>query len=154
MPSYDIKGFHPYPLLLKPPIKCTAISIPGSTGATVGPLSRELYSRGEGRGLAEFPWFHGRLSREDCEQRMNSHGNNCFLIRESVRRESELTLSLKYESNIQHFMIKRGVGWVEVDGTFKQFYTIPDLVEYYRENSLTLKPKDQLSTPCPRPNSS
>ena len=55
MPSYDIKGFHPYPLLLKPPIKCTAISIPGSTGATVGPLSRELYSRGEGRGLAEFP---------------------------------------------------------------------------------------------------
>ena len=81
---------------------------------------------------------------------MNSHGNNCFLIRESVRRESELTLSLKYESNIQHFMIKRGVGWVEVDGTFKQFYTIPDLVEYYRENSLTLKPKDQLSTPCPR----
>lgn len=107
--------------------------------------------------LEKQSWYHGKLSREECEQRMAEFGHgfqqSCFLVRESTSpdRKSELTLSLRTCSGrMKHFIVRRGAEWVEVDGTFKRFSSFSDMVEHYRSNSLTDDEEDMLSIPCPR----
>ena len=95
-------------------------------------------------------WFHGRLSREECEQRMRRTESDCFLVRESANLANQLTLSLKNSREVRHFLILRGVDWFEVDGTFKQFSTMPDLVNYYRTHSITTDSNDKLTKHCPK----
>ena len=99
--------------------------------------------------LVKYEWYHGKLSREDCITKMSTFSDSCFLIRESTSREAQLTLSVKVNSGIHHFIIKRGVDWYEVDGTFKQFFSIPELVKFYEDHSLTDDIDAKLTIPLP-----
>lgn len=108
------------------------------------------YSRGHS-GLTGYEWFHGSLSREECATKMEAvEQSDCFLVRVSTSRENELTVSLKNEGGVLHFRILRGVNCCEVEGTFRQFFTVSELVDYYSTHSVTDNDRDKLLRPCPK----
>ena len=73
---------------------------------------------------------------------------SCFLIREDKDSVGSMLLSVKTDERVSHFIINRGPGWYEVDGTSKQFELVADLVVYYQSNSLTDNPMILLGSPC------
>ncbi|KAK7120097.1 hypothetical protein R3I94_020197 [Phoxinus phoxinus] len=101
----------------------------------------------------KMPWFHGRIDREDSEQRLrrSSHVNGKFLIRqrESDGRNVSFALCLLHNNQVMHYRIdKDRAGKLSIpDG--KKFDTLWQLVEHY-----TYKPDGLLrvlTESCPRP---
>lgn len=95
------------------------------------------------------PWFHGEISREDSEPRLQSGSrtNGKFLIRQ--RDASSYALCLLHEGQVMHYRIDRDrVGKLSIpDG--KKFDTLWQLVEHY-----SYKPDGLLrvlTESCPRP---
>ncbi|KAK7126206.1 hypothetical protein R3I93_021555 [Phoxinus phoxinus] len=101
----------------------------------------------------KMPWFHGKIDREDSEQRLrrSSHVNGKFLIRqrESDGRNVSFALCLLHNNQVMHYRIdKDRAGKLSIpDG--KKFDTLWQLVEHY-----TYKPDGLLrvlTESCPRP---
>uniref|UniRef100_A0A3Q3GH83 Tyrosine-protein kinase n=1 Tax=Labrus bergylta TaxID=56723 RepID=A0A3Q3GH83_9LABR len=96
------------------------------------------------------PWFHGLITREDSEPRLQrgSRTNGKFLIRQRDQSGS-YALCLLHEGQVMHYRIDRdGSGKLSIpDG--KKFDTLWQLVEHY-----SYKPDGLLrvlTDPCPRP---
>ncbi|XP_026128953.1 tyrosine-protein kinase SYK isoform X2 [Carassius auratus] len=101
----------------------------------------------------KMPWFHGKIDREDSEQRLlkSSHVNGKFLIRqrESNSRNVSYALCLLHNNQVMHYRIdKDRAGKLSIpDG--KKFDTLWQLVEHY-----SYKPDGLLrvlTETCPRP---
>ncbi|KAM3599271.1 uncharacterized protein V6R79_002927 [Siganus canaliculatus] len=98
----------------------------------------------------KMPWFHGTISREGSEPRLQngSRTNGKFLIRQRDQNGS-YALCLLHEGQVMHYRIDRdGTGKLSIpDG--KKFDTLWQLVEHY-----SYKPDGLLrvlTEPCPRP---
>uniref|UniRef100_A0A8C9ZNT0 Tyrosine-protein kinase n=1 Tax=Sander lucioperca TaxID=283035 RepID=A0A8C9ZNT0_SANLU len=98
----------------------------------------------------KMPWFHGSITREGCEPRLQngSRTNGKFLIRQRDLNGS-YALCLLHEGQVMHYRIDRdGSGKLSIpDG--KKFDTLWQLVEHY-----SYKPDGLLrvlTVPCPRP---
>ncbi|KAF1377133.1 hypothetical protein PFLUV_G00197420 [Perca fluviatilis] len=98
----------------------------------------------------KMPWFHGSITREGCEPRLQngSRINGKFLIRQRDLNGS-YALCLLHEGQVMHYRIDRDRnGKLSIpDG--KQFDTLWQLVEHY-----SYKPDGLLrvlTEPCPRP---
>ncbi|XP_060916599.1 tyrosine-protein kinase SYK isoform X2 [Labrus mixtus] len=96
------------------------------------------------------PWFHGLITREDSEPRLQrgSRTNGKFLIRQRDQSGS-YALCLLHEGQVMHYRIDRDrSGKLSIpDG--KKFDTLWQLVEHY-----SYKPDGLLrvlTDPCPRP---
>lgn len=89
------------------------------------------------------------MSKEKAHRLLNSMEGSCFLVREDADCVGSVVLSVKSEGDISHFIINRGPGWYEVDGTgtAKRFELLQELVTYYQCNNLTDNPKVLLGTP-------
>ncbi|XP_051539254.1 tyrosine-protein kinase SYK-like isoform X2 [Myxocyprinus asiaticus] len=83
----------------------------------------------------KMPWFHGKIDREDSEQRLlrNPHINGKFLIRqrETNGRMVSYALCLLHNNQVMHYRIdKDKAGKLSIpDG--KKFDTLWQLVEHY-----------------------
>ena len=84
------------------------------------------------------PWYHGRISRANAEQLLSSTPHDCFLIRESEAEPGALSISLKHEGKLKHFLIRRHGGQYEVAGTGHCFPSLPSLVAHYSEHPLSV----------------
>ncbi|KAM6985362.1 LOW QUALITY PROTEIN: tyrosine-protein kinase SYK [Aplochiton taeniatus] len=98
----------------------------------------------------QMPWFHGNITREDSEPRIQSypHTNGKFLIRQRDQHGS-YALCLLHGDQVMHYRIDRDkAGKISIpDG--KKFDTLWQLVEHY-----SYKPDGLLrvlTDPCPRP---
>ncbi|XP_070844588.1 tyrosine-protein kinase SYK isoform X1 [Chaetodon trifascialis] len=98
----------------------------------------------------KMPWFHGTITREDSEPRLQngSRTNGKFLIRQRDLNGS-YALCLLHEGQVMHYRIDRDrTGKLSIpDG--KKFDTLWQLVEHY-----SCKPDGLLrvlTEPCPRP---
>uniref|UniRef100_A0AAQ4PG21 Tyrosine-protein kinase n=1 Tax=Gasterosteus aculeatus aculeatus TaxID=481459 RepID=A0AAQ4PG21_GASAC len=98
----------------------------------------------------KMPWFHGSITREACEPRLQngSRVNGKFLIRQRDAKGS-FALCLLHERQVMHYRIDRDrTGKLSIpDG--KKFDTLWQLVEHY-----SYKPDGLLrvlTEPCPRP---
>ncbi|XP_041666915.1 tyrosine-protein kinase SYK isoform X2 [Cheilinus undulatus] len=98
----------------------------------------------------KMPWFHGTITREDSEPRLQrgSRANGKFLIRQRDQNGS-YALCLLHEGQVMHYRIDRDpMGKLSIpDG--KKFDTLWQLVEHY-----SYKPDGLLrvlTEPCPRP---
>eukprot|EP00128_Syssomonas_multiformis_P018231 Colp12_sorted_trinity150504_noHs@26343 len=84
--------------------------------------------------LVQYPWFHGKISREDSEGLLLQarYKTGAFLVRESQTSAGSFSLSLKYsDDKVTHFKIeKHSNGKYDVNGA--QFDTIAKLVEKYK----------------------
>ena len=83
------------------------------------------------------PWYHGVLSRQEAERRMEEMDMNTFLVRESVQGSGNLILSVKNGDKCYHFPIDHGVGKYEIQGTHIPFSSVQELVNYYMWNGLS-----------------
>ncbi|XP_035524120.1 tyrosine-protein kinase SYK-like [Morone saxatilis] len=98
----------------------------------------------------KMPWFHGTITREDSEPRLQNGArtNGKFLIRQRDMNGS-YALCLLHEGQVMHYRIDRDrTGKLSIpDG--KKFDTLWQLVEHY-----SYKPDGLLrvlTDPCPRP---
>ncbi|CAJ1071025.1 tyrosine-protein kinase SYK isoform X2 [Xyrichtys novacula] len=98
----------------------------------------------------KMPWFHGMITREDSEPRLQSgsRANGKFLIRQRDQNGS-YALCLLHEGQVMHYRIDRdSAGKLSIpDG--KKFDTLWQLVEHY-----SYKPDGLLrvlTDPCARP---
>ncbi|XP_068190662.1 tyrosine-protein kinase SYK isoform X2 [Antennarius striatus] len=98
----------------------------------------------------KMPWFHGEVTREESEPRLQngSRSNGKFLIRQRDVNGS-YALCLLHEGQVMHYRIDRDeTGKISIpDG--KKFDTLLQLVEHY-----SYKPDgllQVLTEPCPRP---
>ncbi|XP_048587151.1 protein vav isoform X2 [Nematostella vectensis] len=85
--------------------------------------------------LTKYPWFAGKMDRTEAEQETMGRSDGTFLVRESANRAGEYALSVRFRNATKHIKIPYE------DGTFcltqsKVFDSIPELVAYYRENTL------------------
>ena len=46
--------------------------------------------------IVEEPWYHGDISWEDAEQRLNAQDSDCFLMRKSQSQPGKYVLSVSY----------------------------------------------------------
>ncbi|XP_074652239.1 growth factor receptor-bound protein 2-like [Tubulanus polymorphus] len=82
-------------------------------------------------------WYHGRITRSVAEDILKSQPHDgAFLIRDSESTEGDFALSVKYQSDVQHFKVLRdGAGkyflWVV------KFNSLNQLVEYHRAASVS-----------------
>ncbi|XP_061191867.1 growth factor receptor-bound protein 2-like isoform X2 [Saccostrea echinata] len=89
------------------------------------------------------PWFAGKIPRLEAERRLLEkdgrgnfiHPDGAFLLRNSESAPGELSISVKFQENIQHFKVLRdGAGkyflWVV------KFNSINELIEYHRMSSV------------------
>ena len=97
-------------------------------------------------------WYHGWISRETAEERLNKVPYHCFLIRENDTTGSNLTnlsLAMKYQGGISHFLIEKDASGYELTETDGKFDTLPQLVDFFMTNSILGDLR--LSSLCPRP---
>lgn len=101
--------------------------------------------------LITHSWYHGKISRENSEDRLKSVNCDCFLIRESENRPGKFSLSLTHKGKVKHFRIdtKRGARRrFELFGVKRSFLQLGSLVEYYNQHCISAH-GELLITPCP-----
>ena len=96
-------------------------------------------------------WYHSRISQETAEERLNKVPYHCFLIRENDAKGSNLSLAMKHQGKISHFLIEKVISGYELTETHMKFDTLLQLVDFYMNNSISGDPHHHLSSPCPQP---
>ena len=96
-------------------------------------------------------WYHGGLSKEGAKMLLEKTTNGHFLVRESESMTDGLyTLSLKHPGGVRHFRIQRNrFGFYEIPGN-PGFQTIPELISYFTQHSITAEMNQRLHFPLPR----
>ena len=92
---------------------------------------------------AQYLW--GRMSREDCETLLLQRAKQGeFIFRESVRREEQLVLSMRYRDMIHHYCINQEDGWLCVGEDFR-FRSIPEIISHYQKRRIACFREKDLS---------
>ncbi|XP_067850500.1 SH2 domain-containing protein 4A isoform X2 [Heptranchias perlo] len=94
------------------------------------------------------PWFHGIITRQEAEELLNKKGPGTFLIRISERMIG-YCLSYRSSDGFKHFLIdssKDSYTFFGVDQL--QHVTLADLVEYHKDEPITLVGAELLLEPC------
>lgn len=94
------------------------------------------------------PWFHGIITRQEAEELLNKEENGSFLIRIS-ERVIGYCLSYRSSEGLKHFLIdssKDSYTFFGVDQL--QHATLADMVEYHKDEPITLAGAELLREPC------
>ncbi|KAM4603425.1 GRB2-related adapter protein-like [Polymixia lowei] len=87
--------------------------------------------------LLPHPWFVGRVSRQEAEQRLRWRASGAFLVRESESAPGEFSVSVSYGDMVEHFRVLEGMGqyciWDE------SFCSLNRLVDFYRTHSIAVE---------------
>ncbi|XP_064179806.1 GRB2-related adaptor protein 2-like isoform X2 [Anguilla rostrata] len=98
-----------------------------------------------------FPsWYQENASRSMAEESLSPREVGAFLIRGSQRSPGDFSISVRHDSDVQHFKVmKDGKGqyylWSE------RFSSVNKLVEYYKGNSVSKQTQIFLSDGEPQP---
>ncbi|XP_031570503.1 ras GTPase-activating protein 1-like [Actinia tenebrosa] len=97
----------------------------------------------------EDQWYHGKLDRMKCEERLNADGREgAYLVRQSDRKPDTYSLSYLSKNGVCHFRITAVCSEYYIGG--RQFDSLSDLIGYYTRWSCLLK-DEQLANPVPPP---
>lgn len=80
------------------------------------------------------PWFHGKISRQECEKRLLHNGD--FLVRESPTSPGQFVLSGRHDGDVKHLLL------VDPDGRVRTkdqlFTSVSHLINYHLVNSVPI----------------
>ncbi|XP_070210719.1 tyrosine-protein kinase CSK-like isoform X3 [Littorina saxatilis] len=94
--------------------------------------------------LHAMPWLHVKISREETEKLLQPPEDGLFLIRPSIRHPGDYTLSVSFNTGIEHYRIKYKSNRFTIDDEIL-FANLEDLVKHYLEDA------DGLCTRLTRP---
>ena len=100
--------------------------------------------------LVHEPWYHGDISWEDAEERLETQDSDCFLVRKSQSQPGEYVLSVSFGGVIKHYPICVQNQCCEIEGTETPFKSLDELIVYYKSKYISTQ-EDVLTTPCIRP---
>eukprot|EP00117_Sycon_ciliatum_P006401 scpid79620/ scgid9951/ Cytoplasmic protein NCK1; NCK adaptor protein 1 len=83
-----------------------------------------------GRSFENRPWFHGKMSRNQCEGLLARARDGDFLVRESESKAGDYSISMKSPGKIKHFRIQSLPGGQYGIGP-RKFTQIEELVDHY-----------------------
>ncbi|XP_061164201.1 guanine nucleotide exchange factor VAV2-like isoform X3 [Saccostrea echinata] len=88
--------------------------------------------------LNVYKWFVGPMDRETANRRLGNMPNGTFLIRvsENPGRRGELSLSIRYDNQVRHIRVEKNAEGLFYLADTKFFSSLPELVEFYQDNSL------------------
>ncbi|XP_065932643.1 guanine nucleotide exchange factor VAV2 isoform X5 [Magallana gigas] len=88
--------------------------------------------------LSVYKWFVGPMGRDTANHRMEHMPNGTFLIRvsENPGRKGELSLSIRYDNQVRHIRVEKNAEGLFYLADTKFFSSLPELVEFYQDNSL------------------
>ena len=92
-------------------------------------------------------WYHGDISWQLAEERLNKQDSDRFLVRKSQSQPGKYALAVRYGGIVKHFVIHKENQRYEVEGTEKSFGSLQELVAFYKEHYLTTD-WERLTTPC------
>ncbi|KAM4687196.1 tyrosine-protein phosphatase non-receptor type 6 [Rhinophrynus dorsalis] len=76
-------------------------------------------------------WFHQNITGLEAEARLKSQGvHGSFLVRPSMRRPDDFSLSVRVEDSVTHIRIQNTGDYYDLYGG-EQFASLSELVEYY-----------------------
>lgn len=85
--------------------------------------------------LNEYPWFHGRMNRDQAQALLERSPHGTFLVRVSPKHNGSYVISLNYNSQVKHMRI-----YVKDNQLFlsqnRYFKSVIELVSWYEQNSL------------------
>ncbi|XP_056010758.1 proto-oncogene vav-like isoform X33 [Ostrea edulis] len=83
-------------------------------------------------------WFVGPMDRDTANRRLTNMPNGTFLIRvsENPGRKGELSLSIRYDNQVRHIRVEKNTEGLFYLADTKFFSSLPELVEFYQDNSL------------------
>ncbi|XP_038648579.1 SH2 domain-containing protein 4B [Scyliorhinus canicula] len=94
------------------------------------------------------PWFHGVITRQETEELLSKKGAGAFLIRISERIIG-YCLSYRSSDGFKHFLIDSSNDSYTFFGVDQlQHATLVDLVDYHKEEPITLAGAELLLEPC------
>ena len=88
--------------------------------------------------LEKHSWYHGLVSREAAESRLSSEIDGSFLVRESMSRPGEYSISLKLEGSTTHYKIYQDGKYYYIKAGAK-FKTLRSLVHHHSNHIDRLK---------------
>jgi len=103
-------------------------NVPSSTPP---PEVKNKFTRGGDEG-----WFGGKLDRVKAGTLLEGTPNGAFLVRESVARPGDYSLSVQFNSVVKHIKINRQGKLYDLAPDSKNFPSIQELVEYFQSHSL------------------
>ncbi|KAK7099740.1 tyrosine-protein kinase SYK-like [Littorina saxatilis] len=135
---------------LEKAMQIEAKKINADVDRAMGPLRDTLVKRVAGNLHTDMPWFHGKLSRQEAEDRLekDGHEEGKFLIRQKDEKDT-FALTLSSEGRPRHYLIalKQDSRLAIEDGP--RFDCLMMLVDNYHNKSDGLACK--LKQPCCRP---
>ncbi|CAL4060309.1 unnamed protein product [Meganyctiphanes norvegica] len=88
--------------------------------------------------LLSKPWYFNNCKRREAESALvlsqNTEGS--FLIRESETRESEYSLSIRFDDSVKHFRIHKNNDGAIYISSYQTFSSFDSLVAYYKDASI------------------
>ncbi|KAG9277523.1 GRB2-related adapter protein [Astyanax mexicanus] len=95
-------------------------------------------------------WYQDDISRQEAESMLKSQPIGAFIIRDSQSSPGDLSISVRHESDVQHFKVlqdKKGQYFL----WDMKFTSLNKLVDYYTHNSISKQSCVRLFTEQPRP---
>ena len=94
------------------------------------------------------PWYHGNISCDVAEERLNAQDSDHFLVRKSQSQPGKYVLTVRYGKTTKHFMVREENQCYEVEGSERIFSSLQELIAFYKKHYLTVG-WELLTTPCP-----
>lgn len=110
----------------------------GDPSAKSGHILPESPNSGSLLPLSECEWYFGSISRDEARAKLRNARDGTFLVRDATSGNGDFTLTLKKDGSDRVIKVYNNEGkFAFTKGSEGlQFPSIPDLINYYRINSL------------------
>lgn len=93
------------------------------------------YVHGPPQDLSVHLWYAGPMERAGAEGILTNRSDGTYLVRQRVKDTAEFAISIKYNVEVKHIKIMTSEGLYRITEK-KAFRGLPELVEFYQQNSL------------------
>nr|CAB3262750.1 uncharacterized protein LOC100182710 [Phallusia mammillata] len=95
-------------------------------------------------------WFHGAITRDEANQRLETEVEGSYLVRKSESIRNNFSLSLRTRTETIHMVISRTRDGMWILGEFSApFHSVPEMVAHYATHRLKINEAHHISLSYP-----